>query len=215
MRKYLPHGPGLNPSNWGKLLLTAGLLLVFVQGLSQLYAVQHFFFPGKYQTTKLHLISKEYGKINRGLTALRGQLTVLAAMPPARGKPGLAPSNRALSPSPPLSPGADARGAPDSSWLAELHTAKKQQVYVARKLNHIGRILQSMQQNLETRLATPGPGSAAQKPEMEKLLGQIRESRALWKTYDDTLHDLSTKLAKMAGGNINQQASTILQNKVK
>jgi hypothetical protein len=49
----------LNPSRWGKSLLAIGLLLVFVQGLSQLYEVQNFFFPGRYLELKLHLIEEE------------------------------------------------------------------------------------------------------------------------------------------------------------
>ena len=34
---------------------------------------------------------------------------------------------------------------------------------------------------------------------MEKTLQQIRESRALWQTYEDNLEDLSMKLNKMSG----------------
>ena len=34
---------------------------------------------------------------------------------------------------------------------------------------------------------------------MEKTLQQIRESRALWQTYEDKLNDLSIKLNKIVG----------------
>ena len=84
MRKNLLPGLSLNPSSWGRLLLAAGLLLVFVQGLLQLYEVQNFFSPGQYQAIKLNLISKEYPKIDQALTSLQDQLTTLTMMQKAR-----------------------------------------------------------------------------------------------------------------------------------
>ncbi len=212
MRKNLLPGLNLNPSRWGRLLLAAGLLLVFVQGLLQLYEVQNFFFPGKYQAAKLDLINREYLKIDRGLASLQNQLTTLTLMKKNRGNPAPASPSRPSRavPSPPLA--ADARCSPDSSWQAALHAAKKKRVYAARKLNHIGLILPSMQQDLEAQLSTIGPESPARKPRMEKTLQQIRESRALWQTYEGTLNDLSMKLEKIAGCNPNQQASTIPKN---
>ena len=213
MRKNLLPGLNLNPSSWGRLLLAAGLLLVFVQGLLQLYEVQNFFSPGKYQATKLNLISNEYLKIDQALTSLQNQLTSLTMMQKTRINPDPVPSTRPLSaiPSPP--PAADARGCPDSSWQAAIHAAKKKRVYAARKLNHIRLILQSMQQNLEAKLSDIGSESSARKPEMEKTLQQIRESRVLRQTYDDKLNDLSIKLEKIIECSSNQQASTIPQNK--
>jgi hypothetical protein len=212
MRKNLLPGPRLNLSSWGPLLLAAGLLLVFFQGLLQLYAVQNFFFPGKYQASKLNLISKEYVKIGRGLTSLQDQLTILAMLQQARAKPDLVSSSRPLSGSASPLPADSSRCSPDASWQAAIHAAKKKRVYAARKLNHLRLILQSMQQHLEAKLSNPGSGSPARKPEMEKTLQQIRESRALWQTYDDNLHDLSLKLRKIAECSSNQQISTIFHN---
>ena len=127
-------------------------------------------------------------------------------------KPDPVPSSRPLSASPSPLPAADARCSPDSAWQAAIHAAKKKQVYAARKLNHIRLILQSMQQDLEAKLSDIGSESSARKPEMEKTLQQIRESRALWQTYDDNLNDLSIKLEKIVECGNNQQASTIPQN---
>jgi hypothetical protein len=212
MRKNLLPGLSLNPSSWGRLLLAAGLLLVFVQGLLQLYEVQNFFSPDKYQAIKLNLISEEYPKIAQALTSLQGQLTSLTMEQKARAKPGPVASTRPLSASPSPLPAADARGYPDSAWQAAIHAAKKKQVYAARKLNHLRLILQSMQQDLEVKLADIGSESSARKPEMEKTLQQIRESRALWQTYNDNLNDLSIKLTKIVECGSNQQAGTIPQN---
>ena len=197
MRKNLLPGLNLNPSSWGRLLLAAGLLLVFVQGLWQLHEVQNFFSPGKYHAAKLNLFKTEYLKIDQGLTALQDQLTVLTLMQKARAHSDPAPSHQALRPR------------PDPSWQAAIHAAKKKRVYVARKLNHLGLILQSMQQDLEAQLSDPGPESAARKPRVEKTLEQIRESRALWQTYEDRLEDLSIKLNKILGLSSNQPAISI------
>ena len=208
MRKNLFPDLNLNPSSWGGLLLAAGLLLVFIQGLLQLYEVQNFFSPGKYQATKLNSFQNEYLKIDRALTSLQDQLAVLTTMQKARTHSVSRPFPRSLTPL-----AAGARCSPDSSWLAAIHAAKKNRVYAARKLNHIGMILQSMQRDLEARLAGIGSESSARKPWIEKTLQQIRESRALWQTYEDNLNDLSMKLEKIAGCSRNQQASTIPKNK--
>lgn len=211
MRKNLFPGPRLNLSSWGPLLLAAGLLLVFVQGLLQLYAVQNFFSPHKYHAIKLNLIRKEYVKIGQGLTALQDQLTILTMLQPPRVQPNPVPSSRPLSDSTSPLPADSSRCSPDSTWQAALHTAKKKRVYAARKLNHIRLILQSMHQDLEARSSNLGSGSSARKQEMEKSLQQIREVRELWQTYNDNLNDLSIKLTKIAECN-NRQASTISQN---
>ena len=188
MRKILVPGPRLNLSRWGPSLLAAGLLLVFVQGLLQLYAVQNFFFPGQYQASKLNLIRKEYGKIGKRLTSLQEQVPILMTLQPAPTQPDPVPFSRPSSASP--LPAAEARCSPDSAWQAAIHTAKKKRVYAARKLNHIGLILQFMQQDQEARLSNLGSGSSARKREMERTLEEIRESRALWQTYDNHLNDV-------------------------
>jgi hypothetical protein len=209
MRKNLLPGLNLNRSSWGRLLLAAGLLLVFVQGLWQLHEVQNFFSPGAYQATKLNLFKTEYLKIDRGLTALQDQLTVLTLMQKARAHSDPDPSHRALAAVPSPLQAAPARCSPDPAWQAAIHAAKKKRVYVARKLNHLGLILQSMQQDLEAQLSDLGPESSAGKPRLEKTLEQIRESRALWQIYEDKLEDLSIKLNKILGLSSNQPAITI------
>jgi hypothetical protein len=198
MRKILLPGPRLNLSSYGPLLLAAGLLLVFVQGLLQLYTVQNFFFPGQYQTNKLKLINKELVKIGRGLTSLQNQITILTGLQPAPPQPDPVTPSRALAASPLPPPAAEVRCSPDSAWQEALHTAKKKRVYAARKLNHLRLILQSMRLDLEARLARLGSDSAAGTLEMELILQQIRETRELWRTCDDKLQDLSLKLDKMA-----------------
>jgi len=212
MRKNLLPGLRLNLSSWGPLLLAAGLLLVVVQGLLQLYAVQNFFFPDKYLAMKLNLIRKEYGKIGQGLTSLQDQLAILTKLQPSQGQSRPGPANPPpATPASPL-PADGSRCSPDSEWQAALHTAKKKRVYAARKLNHLRLLLHSMQQDLEARLANLSSGSSARKPEMEKTLQQIREVRELWQAYNDNLNDLSIKLAKIAECINSSQTSNISQN---
>jgi hypothetical protein len=189
MRKNLLPGPRLNPSIWAKLLLAAGLLLVCVQGLWQLYEVQNFFFPDKYYEIKLNLIRKEFSKINHGLTSLQDQLHILTRLQQLRPQPNLVPSSRPLSQSSPPLPAVGADCGADSSWQAAIHAAKKKRVYVARKLNHLRLILQSMHRDLEAKLSDIGPGLSARKPEMEKTLLQIRKNLVLWQIYNDNLND--------------------------
>jgi hypothetical protein len=213
MRRNLLPGLNLNPANWGRWLLAAGLLLVFVQGLWQLYEVQNIFSPGQYQTAKLDLFNKEYLKIDQGLTSLRDQLAVLTAMQKARANSAPVPGSRLLSPAPPPLLAAEAHPYSDSSWQAAVHAAKKKRVYAARKLNHLGLILQSMQRDLEAQLSNIGPEPSARKPRIEQTLRQIRESRALWQTYEDNLNDLSIKLNKIVECSSGQQAITVPRGK--
>jgi hypothetical protein len=210
MRKNLFPGPRLNPSIWAKLLLAAGLLLVCVQGLLQLYEVQNFFSPDKYHEIKLNLIRKEYAKIGQGLTSLQDQLNILTRLQELRAQPHLVPSRRPLSDSTSPLPAVGARCYSDSSWQAAIHAAKKKQVHVTRKLNYLRLILQSMHRDLEAKLSDIGPGSPARKSEMEETLQQIREIQALWQTYNANLDDLSIKLKKFTECSTNSQASTIL-----
>ena len=212
MRKNLLPGLKLNPASWGRLLLAAGLLLVFVQGLWQLYEVQNFFSPHQYQAARLDLFKKEYRKIDQGLTSLQDQLTVLTMMQKARGHSDPGSSNRPASTVPSALPAAEARCSPDPAFQAAVHAAKKKRVYAARKLNHLGRILPSMQQALEAQLSDTGSASSARKLRMTQTLQQIRESRALWQTYEDRLHDLSVTLDKIVGCGGNQQAIAIPRN---
>jgi len=195
------------------LLLAAGLLLVFVQGLLQLYEVQNLLSPDKYQAARLDLFKKEYLKIDQGLTSLRDQLAVLTMMQKARANSNPVPASRPVSPVPSPLLAADGSCYLDSSWQAAIHAAKKKRVYAARKLNHLGLILQSMQRDLEAQLSGLGSESSARKPWIEKTLQQIRESRALWQTYEDNLNDLSIKLNKILECSSSQQGITIPPNK--
>ncbi len=72
-----------------------------------------------------------------------------------------------------------------------------------------------MQRDLEAQLSALGPESSARKPRMEKTLEQIRESRALWQTYEDKLDDLSIKLNKIVGLSGNQPAITEMFRRIK
>jgi hypothetical protein len=188
--------PRLKPSEWGKLLLAAGLLLVFVMGSMQLYEVQNFFFPGKYHAIKLNLINKEYFKIRQGLAALQAQVDHLSKLPKQPGQANLVPVGRsAVKGAAPL-PDDNARFSAGLSWPSLIHAAKKKRVYVARKLVYLDMILKSMHRSLETQLSDRGRAST-RKPEIERTLQQIREDRARWRIYHARLNDLSQRLEKL------------------
>jgi hypothetical protein len=214
MRKKILPGPRLNPSHWAKLLLAAGLLLVCVQGLLQLYEVQNFFFPNKYYEIKLNLIKKESAKISQGLTSLQNQLNMLTRLQELRAQRDLAPSSRALSDFSSPQPAVGAPCNSDSSWQAAIHAAKKKQVYVARKLKYLRLILQSMHRGLEAKLSNIGPGASVRKSGVEETLRQIQEIQALWQSYNDNLDDSSIKLKKLTECSINsQQKQSCLKEK--
>jgi hypothetical protein len=196
MKKSLSPGRRLKPSEWGKLLLAASLLLVFVMGALQLYEVQSFLFPGKYHAIKLNLIRKEYFKIHQGLTSLQSQVDYLCKLQKPRGQPNLVPVGRRLAKEAAPSPATEARFTPEPAWPSLIHAAKKKRVYVARKLNYIEVILKSMQRSLRAQLSDKGKAST-QKSEMEKTLRQIRQEQARWRIYDDQLNKLSQTLVKL------------------
>ena len=208
MKKSHPPGIPPKPSEWGKLLLAVGLLLVFVLGLLQLYPVQNFFFPGKYQAIKLNLVRKECLKIEKGLASLQTQVDNLTRLRDQTAQLTLIPSNRALanssSPAPALGPSSN----PELSWQSMIHAAKKKQVYVARKLNYIEVILKSMYRALKTPCSANGSTSSSRTGEHGKICQQILEIRPLLQTYNDQLNDLSKKLEKLKESGKSPQANT-------
>jgi len=207
MKKSLPPGIPPKPSGWGKLLLATGLLVVFVLGLLQLYPVQHFFFPGKYQAIRLNLVRKECRKIDKGLASLQTQVDNLTRLRDRTAQLTLSPSNRALAtPSP--TPADGARSNPASSWQSMIHAAKKKRVYVARKLNYIEVILKSMDRALNTPCSADGSPSSSRTGENGKTCQQILEIRALLRTACDRLTDLSKKLEKLQESGTSPQAKT-------
>ncbi len=196
MKKSPYFSPRLKPSEWGKLLLAAGLLLVFVMGAMQLYEVQNFFFPGKYHASKLNLISKEYFKIHQGLVALQAQIDHLSRLQKQPGQTNLVPAGRSAVKGAAPFPDDNARFSPGPSWPTLIYAAKKKRVYVARKLIYLDVILKSMHRSLEAQLSDRGRAST-RKSEIEKTLQQIRKDRARWRIYHDRLNDLSQKLEKL------------------
>jgi hypothetical protein len=213
MRKNLLPGPRPNPSLWTKLLLAAGLLLVCVQGVLQLYEVQSFFFPDKYGGIKLNLIRKEFTKVGQGLASLQDQLNMLTRRQELQAQPDLVPARRPLSAPPSPPPGVGPRCDSDLSWQAAIHAAKKKQVYVTRKLHYLGLLLQSMDRDMEAKLSDMGPGPSARKSGGEEILQQIRENQALWQTYNAKLDDSSMKLKKLTECRTSSQAKMILPGK--
>jgi hypothetical protein len=190
MKKTCPPSP--NHSNWGKALLAAGLLLVAVAGILQLQAVQAIFFPGRYHALELNLIRHECAMIDKGLITLRADMAKLQGLcaQAARSEPG--------APSPSPQPAVQLRPEAEPAWSATLHAAKKDRVYVARKLKYIDIMLKSMHQAVE-RQRSSRAGELDRKPELEKTLGQIQAIRARCQVYADELQKISDKLQQLAG----------------
>jgi len=197
MEKSLPPGIPPEPSGWGKALLAAGLLLVLVLGFLQLYPVQNFFFPSKYQAIKLKLVRKECRKINKGLASLQTQVDILTRLRDQTDQPTPTHLNRALSDPASSAPAGGPRSAMELSWQSGIHAAKKKRVYVARKLNYIEMIVKSMHQAVITSCSAEGFGSATCTVESGKIGQQILEIQTRWRIYNDRLIDLSKKLEKL------------------
>jgi hypothetical protein len=198
MGKIYLSGIHPNPSFWVKLLLTIGLLLVFVQGLSQLYDVQNFFFPGRYYEIELNLVKGEYVKINKSLQSLTADIDKLKVLRENRDHLQTQPPDRKLS-NPPSSPDSDrVRVIQELSWQSTLQDAKKARVYVARKLPLIDAQLKCLHRALERQLSENGSASLTNKPETKKLLQRVQEDQACWRTYCNQLDDLTEQLKRLA-----------------
>jgi hypothetical protein len=183
----------INYSNWGKALLAAGLLLVAAAGVLQLQEVQAVFFPGRRHAIELKVIRHECAMIDKGFIALRADVTKLQGLcaKTSQSEPG--------APSPSPQPAARVQPDTEPAWPITLHTAKKDRVYIARKLKYIDIMLKSMQQAVERQQASYAGTLVHSKPEMEKTLGQIQEIRARCQIYANELRSLSERLNQLAG----------------
>jgi hypothetical protein len=203
MKKF--HQPDItrNPSQWGRLLLAAGLLLVCAQGLWQFYELRSYLFPFSYHELKLKLIKEEYGRIETGLQSLKAEIDKLQVLRDQQAHLALLPSSQSSScPSPPLS-GDNAGLEVKSTWQSQIHTAKKNRVYVTQKMNYIRVMLESMDRSLQSKSADNGSAASTINPEMEKILQRVQEDRALWRQYHNDLNNLSGQLNKLEKGDTN------------
>ncbi|MEJ2671741.1 MAG: hypothetical protein P8168_05965 [Deltaproteobacteria bacterium] len=188
-RNPLPN-PLRNPSEWGKWLLSAGLLLITVLGFYQLYEVQVVFFPEKYQEIEIKLMHQEFCKIDKNLKKLLLKIHYLQELNAAGRQMPSDPvdgfSSRAFASTSNIA----APPQPARVWQAALHEAKKTRGYVAAKLIQMDVILTSLQRSLMSNDAAP----ASIRPERQKLLAQIRQIRERYKIYQGDLKKLSRKL---------------------
>jgi len=192
--------PGISHLRWGKLLLPAGLLLVAIAGILQLYEVQAVLFPGNYHATELNLIRKECNFIDKGFISLRTEVAKLNALCVSAAKkftpdPSSPPSAGSSPPQPPNT----VRTTSESAWAATLHTAKKKRVYIARKLKYIGAMLQSIQRAIEQQGTSHNAQLSQRRPEHEKTLQQIQEIRIRCQIYSSELISLTRKLNQLEG----------------
>jgi len=178
-------------------MLTIGLLLVFVQGLSQLYEVQKFLFPGRYYEIGLNLVEGEYVKISKGLKSLTADINKLKVLRENLDHLQTQPPDRKLPDSPSSPAGDRVRFIQELSWQSTLQAAKKARVYVARKLPQIDVQLKSMHRSLERQLSDNGCASPTNQPETKKLLQRVQENQACWRTYNDQLNDLTEQLKRL------------------
>jgi hypothetical protein len=179
---------------WAKILLVAGLLLVCAQGLFRLDEVQAVFSPGYRYAAALTEIEGELRLIDRGLQTLQVKVADLAG-PAESHLPALSPPEGAAAPG---SAGTKELP-PDASQEAKIFAAKRNQVYVARKMNLVRVILEALQRSLQSRLATNGSLAAATRLAMAKTLQQAQEVSQRWQIYHDRLDNLSQKLNNLAG----------------
>jgi hypothetical protein len=189
MKKIYP--PSLSHLGWGTVLLPISLLLIAVSGILQLYEVQAVWFPRNYHATQIDLIKKECIFIDKGFVGLRTGVAKLEAFC-ASPKPSVAGS------SPPQSLNG-ARITLDSAWPATLHAAKKNRVYVARKLKYIDAMLQSMQRAIEQQETSNDVALSHRRPDFARTLRRIQIIRTRCQTYSSELDRLTEKLNQLEG----------------
>ncbi|MFZ5448387.1 MAG: hypothetical protein ACOZFS_07100 [Thermodesulfobacteriota bacterium] len=186
--------PNHSHSIWGKLLLASGLLLFFVAGFVQLYEVQTWLSPGKYYDIQINLIREDFAKIEKGLKSLRTEVEKLngLCMPLESSNPH--PSGLSLAGSPAPQSGNCVQPNSDPVWQAALHAAKKDRVFVVRKLKYIDAKLQSLQ-----RSSSHNDAIVAGNPGTKETKGELQDIRAIFQTYTHTLDTLAEQLNHLEG----------------
>jgi hypothetical protein len=181
----------LNSLKAGKFLLTAGLLVVLVQGLWQLPELQDYLYPGHQLAADLQSARMNCQKIEDDLITLGGRVDYLKWFLAHRGPDQKVSVNRMLSF--PFSEFIRVLS-PNFFWKANVYLAQKTRVKVERRL----RYLEALLNNIDLQLRQPScPNSTAILPKNAVALSALQQIQAFqhqWSVYNVKLNDLIKQL---------------------
>ncbi len=185
----------MNFSKAGKLLLTTGLLVVLAQGLWQLPELQDYLFPHQQLTAPFQPARKEYQKIQDHLTLLQERVDYLQWSLPHNGQVRRVSIDRMLAfpfseSIRPLFPG--------YFWHMNIYLAKREQLYVERKLNYVDALLNYLASRTQAQSSLQDTQRLPQRPGEISLWRQIQELQRQWVADNSKLNDLSKKLTWLA-----------------
>ncbi len=182
----------LNSWKAGKFLLTAGLLVVLVQGLWQLPDLQDYLFPGHQLAADLQSARRECRKIGDDLIALRDRVDYLKWFLAHRGPDQKVSVNRMLSF--PFSEFIRSLS-PNFFWKVNVYLAQKTRVKEERRLRYLDALLN----NIDLQLRQPScPKSTAILPKNAAALSALQQIQAFqhqWSVYNVKLNELIEQLA--------------------
>jgi hypothetical protein len=180
----------LNSLKAGKFLLTAGLLLVLVQGLWQLPDLQDYFFPGHQLAADLQSASKECRKFEDDLIALRDRVDYLKWFLTHKSPHQKVSVNWMLSF--PFSEFIRSLS-PHLFWHVNVYLAQKTRVKEERRLRYLDALLNNIGWQLRQ---SSCPNSTAILPKNAGLDArqQIQAFQHQWSVYNIKLNNLIEQL---------------------
>lgn len=182
----------INSLKAGKVLLTAGLLLVLAQGLWELPELQDYLSPGYQLVADLQTVGGECRKIEADLIALRDRVNYLKWLMAQRGHHPKFSVNCMLcfSFSEPIR-----AFCLDFLWRVNIYLAQKTRVREERRLQYLDALLNRIDLQFQKPSGPNGPGIL---PENAAGLGAVQQVKTFqhqWSVYNITLNDLIEQLA--------------------
>jgi hypothetical protein len=182
----------MNSLRAGKFLLTAGLLLVLVQGLYQFPDLQDYLFPGSDVTLSLRTADIESHKIENGLLSLVTRVDYLRWFMAQGGPDQQFSMHRMLS-----SPFSESIRflSPGYCWQANFSLAQKNRVQMERKLRYLEAMLTNLSVNLRGRSSHDNPAILPKKAAVFCSMNQIQQLQAQCMVYNSKLIEITKQLA--------------------
>jgi hypothetical protein len=182
----------LNSLKAGKVLLTAGLLIVLVQGLWQLPELQNYLFPGHQLATDLQSARRECRKIEVDLIILRDRVDYLKWFLAHRSADQKVSVNRMLS-----FPFSEfiRSFSPHFFWQVNVYLAQKTRVKEERRLRYLDALLNRIGSQLQQ---SSCPKSTEILPKNAASLNDLQQIQAFqhqWSVYNVKLNNLIEQLA--------------------
>jgi hypothetical protein len=182
----------LNPVTVKKLLLTAGLLMVLVQGLWQLPELQDYLSPAESVELIVRRANKECLRIKDDLRALNQRVDYLTWFRAHNGpdqevsmdRLRAFPFSEAIRPL-----------APEYFWPSNIHLAHKNRLKVERKLRFLEGLLKNIDENPPVHSTQGSPAIPAKTAAVSISMKQIKQLQDQLGDYNAKLVELSKQLA--------------------